>query len=117
MLPRTIDVRANEVTEMADLSSMRRLLVTLALVIALCIAIPGGSAGAAESGSAPTDTIPVGTVITGANWQRYSRFMPAGMQAIFAGDHFWRMPLERRSRRCGLCPGTQSGGRSVQSPV
>jgi len=35
---------------MADLSSMRRLLVTLALVIALCIAIPGGSAGAAESG-------------------------------------------------------------------
>jgi hypothetical protein len=71
---------------------MRRLLVTLALVIALCIAIPGGSAGAAESGSAPTDTIPVGTVITGANWQRYSRFMPAGMQAIFAGDHFWRMP-------------------------
>jgi len=77
---------------MADLSSTRGLLVTLALVIALCMAIPGGSTAAAESGPAPTDTIPVGTVITGANWQRYSRFMPAGMQAIFAGDHFWRMP-------------------------
>jgi hypothetical protein len=77
---------------MADLSSTRRLLVAVALVIALRIAILGGSAAAAESGPAPTDTIPAGTVITGANWQRYSRFMPAGMQAIFAGDHFWRMP-------------------------
>jgi Protein of unknown function (DUF1329) len=77
---------------MADLSSTRRLLVTRALVIVLCIAIPGGSAAAAESGPAPTDTMPIGTVITGANWQRYWRFMPAGMQAIFAGDHFWRMP-------------------------
>src|ERR1700686_1221559 len=81
-----------EVATMADLSSTLRLLATFALVIALHIATPSGSAVAAEISPALTDTIPVGTVITGANWQRYSRFMPAGMQAIFAGDHFWRMP-------------------------
>jgi hypothetical protein len=77
---------------MADLSSTLRLLVTFALVVAVCMAISNGSSLAAEISPAPNDTIPVGTVITGANWQRYSRFMPAGMQAIFAGDHFWRMP-------------------------
>jgi hypothetical protein len=81
---------------MADLSSTLRLLATFALVIALHIATPSGSAVAAEVSPALTDTIPVGTVITGANWQRYSRFMPAGMQAIFAGDHFWRMPPDVR---------------------
>jgi hypothetical protein len=86
-----IDVPENEVIAMAGLSSTLCLLVTFALVIVLRVAIPG-SAIAAESNPAPADTIPAGTVITGANWQRYSRFMPAGMQAIFAGDHFWRMP-------------------------
>src|SRR6266852_6177356 len=77
--------------KMADLSSMRRLLVTRALVIVLCMAIPGGAA-AAESAPAPAATIPAGTVLTAANWRRYASFMPVGMQAIFAGDHFWRMP-------------------------
>jgi hypothetical protein len=82
----------NEVATMADLSSTIRLLVTLALVGALRMTMPGGSAVAAEISPTSNDTIPAGTVITGANWQRYSRFMPAGMQAIFAGDHFWRIP-------------------------
>jgi Protein of unknown function (DUF1329) len=69
-----------------------RLLVTIALVIAVRMAIFDGLAAAAESGSALAGTIPVGTVITGTNWRRYAGFMPAGMQALFAGDHFWRMP-------------------------
>src|ERR1700730_18632189 len=35
----------------------------------------------------PTDTIPIGTRITPANWQQYSKFMPYGLQALFSGQH------------------------------
>ncbi len=70
--------------------------LTLALVITLGMAIPAGQAGTAESNPALADTVPEGAVINAANWQRYARFMPAGMQAIFAGDHFWRMPSDVR---------------------
>ncbi|MGA7761809.1 MAG: DUF1329 domain-containing protein [Candidatus Binataceae bacterium] len=77
---------------MAFLSFTLRVLLTLALASALRIAISDSAAAAAESAPAPAVTIPAGTVITAANWQRYSSFMPVGMQAIFAGDHFWRMP-------------------------
>ncbi len=70
---------------------MHRMPLVLVLAIALGAAIFSGEACAAESGSALADTIPDGTVIDAANWQRYARFMPEGMQAIFAGDHFWRM--------------------------
>ena len=69
-------------------------LLTLALVITLVIAIPAGQAGATEHSPALADTAPAGTVISAVNWRRYARFMPAGMQAIFAGDHFWRMPSD-----------------------
>jgi hypothetical protein len=58
---------------------------------ALAIVLIGGLAGAGETNPA-ADTIPAGTSITYKNWQQYSRFMPTGMQAIFGGDHFWRMP-------------------------
>jgi len=73
---------------------MLRALLTLALVITLSIAIPVGRGGATEHSPALADTVPEGTVISAANWRRYARFMPAGMQAIFAGDHFWRMPSD-----------------------
>ncbi len=81
---------------MSFLSSKLGLRLTVALVIALRMAISDGLAAAAESGGAPAPTIPEGTVITGANWRRYASFMPAGMQAMFAGDHFWRMPSDVR---------------------
>jgi len=77
---------------MAVLSSTLRVLFTVALAIALRIAISDVAAAAAESAPAPAATIPAGTVLTAANWRRYASFMPVGMQAIFAGDHFWRMP-------------------------
>jgi hypothetical protein len=79
---------------MALLSSTLCTLLRLALAIALGVAICDRAATAAESRPASAATIPAGTVITGANWQRYAGFMPAGMRAIFAGDHFWRMPSE-----------------------
>ena len=89
--------RGNEVFVMARLSSTLRALFTIALTIALRIAISdGAAAAAAESAPAPAATIPAGTVLTAANWRRYASFMPAGMQAIFAGDHFWRMPPDVR---------------------
>jgi hypothetical protein len=35
-----------------------------------------------------------GTRITYANWQQYKQFMPPAMQALFAGQYFWRMPAD-----------------------
>ena len=37
-------------------------------------------------------TLPVGTSITMANWQQYKNFMPLGMQKLFEGVYFWKMP-------------------------
>ncbi len=37
-------------------------------------------------------TIPAGTVITARNWRKYKDFMPVGMQELWAGKFFWRLP-------------------------
>jgi hypothetical protein len=37
-------------------------------------------------------TIPPGTKITAQNWQKYKDFMPVGMQKLWAGKFFWRLP-------------------------
>lgn len=81
---------------MSGLWSMLRRLLMPVLTIALSMAIRAGAASAAQNSPGAAETVAAGTVITGANWQQYSRFMPAGMQAIFAGDHFWRMPPDVR---------------------
>ncbi len=52
-------------------------------------ATPGGA-----STSAAPATIPPGTVITMANWQKYRQFMPDGMIDLFAGKYFWKMPAD-----------------------
>src|SRR6516162_2183934 len=36
--------------------------------------------------------LPVGTKITTANWQQYKNFLPLGMQKLFEGKYFWKMP-------------------------
>jgi hypothetical protein len=38
-----------------------------------------------------SDTIPVGTRITAANWQQYRKFMPISLQAFMSGKYFWKM--------------------------
>lgn len=38
------------------------------------------------------DEIPAGTVITRANWQNYRSWMSKGMEVLFAGKYFWRLP-------------------------
>jgi hypothetical protein len=65
----------------------RRSLIHPLPLAALAIVLVGALAGARETNPA-ADTVPAGTSITYKNWQQYSRFMPTGMQAIFAGDHF-----------------------------
>jgi Protein of unknown function (DUF1329) len=35
-----------------------------------------------------------GTRITIENWRQYSQFMPDGMQALFEGKYFWKMPVD-----------------------
>jgi uncharacterized protein DUF1329 len=40
------------------------------------------------------DTIPVGTKITLQNWQKYRRFMPVGLQAIYEGKFHWKIGPE-----------------------
>ena len=78
-------------------NSVVRLPLTLALIIALGAAMPADKADAAEHQPAlAATTAPEGTVIDASNWQRYASFMTAGMRAIFAGDHFWRMPADVR---------------------
>jgi hypothetical protein len=38
--------------------------------------------------------IPVGTKVTMSNWQQYKNFLPLGMQKLFAGGYFWKMPQD-----------------------
>ncbi|HTW86539.1 MAG TPA: DUF1329 domain-containing protein [Candidatus Binataceae bacterium] len=67
-----------------------RLLIGLSLTI-LALATTCGHARADGNDSATGD-IPPGTKITMQNWHQYAAFMPAGMQALFEGKYFWKMP-------------------------
>jgi hypothetical protein len=42
--------------------------------------------------SGANQTIPPGTQITTQNWQLYHQFMSDGLQALFAGKYFWKIP-------------------------
>jgi len=50
------------------------------------------SAYAALAG--PSEPVPPGTRITTANWQQYQRFLSVGLQALFSGRYFWKIPAE-----------------------
>ena len=63
------------------------------------------ASSATTTGAASTDTnppqaaatapaIPLGTVITPANWQQYQQFMPDGMVSLFEGRSAWKMPSD-----------------------
>jgi Protein of unknown function (DUF1329) len=75
--------------------------ITYIIAICLIAGIGIGGTAAGQNAQAPMDgavgsTIPPGTVITMANWQRYSSFMPDGMAAMFEGKYFWKMPPDVR---------------------
>ena len=63
------------------------------IVIALLFAMRGvvSSADPAHSDTAPPRP---GTLITYANWRQYKQFMPPAMQALFTGEHFWKLPAD-----------------------
>ena len=42
--------------------------------------------------SANEGDIPIGTKITTQNWQQYKNFLPLGMQKLFAGIYYWKIP-------------------------
>lgn len=65
--------------------SLMRWMALLLLVTPVVLGAPRGTS-AAEALIAP------GTIITLQNWQQYKQFMPAGMQALFAGTYFWKLP-------------------------
>src|SRR5665213_659751 len=37
---------------------------------------------------------PAGAKITMANWAQYKQFMPLGMQKLFEGEYYWKMPAD-----------------------
>ena len=39
-------------------------------------------------------TLAPGTTINQSNWQQYKHFMPYGMQTLFEGKYFWKMPAD-----------------------
>jgi len=39
-------------------------------------------------------TVPTSGTITMSNWQQYKQFMPLGMQKLFEGIYFWKMPAD-----------------------
>ncbi len=80
---------------MLNLNANRRQNTLLISVVVLVLAVGSRLAHAAENSAAP-DAISSGAVITYKNWQEYARLMPVGMQALFAGDHFWKMPADVR---------------------
>jgi len=42
--------------------------------------------------SANQGNIPIGTKITTKNWEQYKAFLPLGMQKLFAGVYYWKIP-------------------------
>jgi hypothetical protein len=44
--------------------------------------------------SASAPDIPIGTKVTAANWQQYQYSMPLGMDKLWEGKYFWKMPQD-----------------------
>src|SRR5579875_210479 len=74
----------------------RRFSQTSLLASAALVALSLSGAGASQAASPQTasDPIPLGTKITTANWEQYKQFMPDGMQALWSGKYFWKIPAK-----------------------
>ena len=46
------------------------------------------------------ETIPVGTKINVHNWEKYKRFMPIGMQALFSGKYGFKLTDAPEYTKC-----------------
>ena len=71
---------------------MRRLIGGLILILVLALA--GATLALADSSEVPLEqqpALPVGTVITGQNWQQYKDYMPLWMQILFSGEYSYKL--------------------------
>jgi Protein of unknown function (DUF1329) len=63
---------------------------------AIAPTLTGASASSTDTNAglatAASSAIPLGTVITTANWRQYQQFMPDGMVTLFKGRSSWKMP-------------------------
>jgi hypothetical protein len=53
----------------------------------------GATHSSAQSGARPAVDL-AGTTITMQNWQHYRQYMSDGLQALFEGNYFWKMPAD-----------------------
>ncbi len=67
-------------------------LINLSLAALLLCAFGGIARAGADD--AAGGTISPGTRITMQNWHQFEAFMPVGMQALFEGKYFWKMPAD-----------------------
>lgn len=67
---------------------------SLVMVLALLMVLTCPRAVFAVSDESAAAGIEPGTVISQQNWRRYRNFMSEGLKALFAGDHFWRLPSD-----------------------
>ncbi len=65
-------------------------LVASISAVVMCASLAAQRAGNADE----VTTITPGTKITTQNWQQYRAFMPDGMQELFEGKYFWKMPAD-----------------------
>jgi len=63
-----------------------------------------GEVNPAETAHSDAAALPPGTQITHANWQNYKQFMPPAMQALFTGEHFWKLPADVQMEVGGTLP-------------
>jgi hypothetical protein len=77
---------------------MKRITLVIAIFLSAAVGLcqAAGSENAAEMDGTMPGSLAPGTIITMANWQHYSVFMPDGMAALFAGKYFWKMPADVR---------------------
>jgi hypothetical protein len=61
------------------------------LLTVLALLLPAIPAGAAQIDQPP---LPVGTVITMQNWQKYQSYMPQGIIEMWSGRHPWKLPAD-----------------------
>jgi Protein of unknown function (DUF1329) len=79
-------------------STTALLLAAVVLVWVGCPGLATAQVGWSEQGydnlvpANSSKTIPPGTIITAGNWQQYKDFMPVGLQQLWAGQFFWRLP-------------------------
>jgi len=79
-------------------STKTLLLAAAAVAWLLCPLVANAQVSWSEQGydslapASSSKTIPPGTRITAQNWQQYKDFMPVGMQQLWAGKFFWRLP-------------------------